>query len=149
MKPQQLTSGLDSLDALRGIEAVCCFITEDERPLTGATGFLDWRLCGGLSKLLVSGFFSGAPGDRLLMPTDHRVPAQKLFAVGLGRSAAITALGLEHALTQTAAMLTKAQVESVALAFPLLPKALAPARDELVDRAFAPLFQGAVAVFTP
>lgn len=149
MKPQQLTSGLDALDALTGIEAICCFVLEDERPLTGATGFLDWRLCGGLSKILGSGFFVGAPGDKLLLPTDGRVPATRVFAVGLGRSSGATALGLEHALTQAASMLSKAQVDSVALAFPALPKAVAQSRDELVDRAFAPHFSGAVAVFSP
>lgn len=149
MKPQQLTSGLDSLDALSGIEAVCCFVVEDERPLSGAAGFLDWRLCGGLSKILGSGFFVGAPGDKLLVPTESRVPAKKIFAVGLGRASAVTALGLEHALTQAAAMLSKAKVDSVALAFPSLPKPVAQSRDELVDRAFAPHFSGAVAVFSP
>ena len=149
MKPQQLTAGLDSLDALTGIGAVCCFVTEDERPLSGATGFLDWRLCGGLSKILGSGFFVGAPGDKLLLPTDGRLPAHKVFAVGLGRSTGVTALGLEHALTQAAAMLSRAGVDSVALAFPVLPKTVAQARDELVDRAFAPHFSGAVAVFSP
>lgn len=149
MKPQQLTAGLDALDALTGIEALCCFVTEDERPLSGATGFLDWRLCGGLSKVLRSGFFVGAPDDRLLMPTDARVPAKKIFAVGLGRSSGVTALGLEHALGRAAEMLTRAGVESVALAFPALPKQVGQARDELIDRAFAPRFQGAVSVFTP
>lgn len=149
MKPQQLTAGLDALDTLTGIEALCCFVTEDERPLTGATGYLDWRLCGGLSKVLGSGFFVGAPDDRLLMPTDARIPAAKIFAVGLGRSTGVTALGLEHALGRAAEMLTKAGVGSVALAFPLLPKAVTAARDELVDRAFAPRFQGAVSVFSP
>lgn len=149
MKPQQLTSGLDALDALSGIEAICCFVLEDERPLSGAAGYLDWRLCGGLSKVLASGFFVGAPGDKLLVPTEARVPAKKVFAVGLGRSAAVTALGLEHALEGAASMLTRAGIDSVALAFPALPKAVAQARDELVDRAFAPRFSGAVAVFSP
>lgn len=149
MKPQQLTSGLDALDALTGIEAICCFVMEDERPLSGAPGYLDWRLCGGLSKILSSGFFVGAPGDKLLLPTEARVPAKKVFAVGLGKAGAVTALGVEHALAQAAAMLSKAGVDSVALAFPSLPRAVAQARDELVDRAFAPHFSGAVAVFSP
>lgn len=149
MKPQQLTVGLEALDSLSGVEALCCFVTEDERPLSGAAGFLDWRLCGELSRVLGSGFFIGAPGDKLLVPTDARVPARRIFAIGLGRSQSVTALGLEHALTGAAAMLTRAQVPSVALAFPTLPKAVAGQRDELVERAFAPHFQGAVAVFSP
>ena len=149
MKPQQLEAGLDSLDALKGIESLCCFVAEDERPLSGAAGFVDWRLCGELSRILKSGFFVGAPGDKLLLPTNAQLSAAKIFAVGLGKSGAVTALGLEHALTGAASMLTKAGVGSVALAFPSLPKALAAQRDELVERSFAPHFQGAVAVFSP
>ncbi len=149
MKPPQLVCGLDAIDALSGIEAVCCFVTEDERPLSGAAGFVDWRLCGALSKILQSGFFEGTPGEKLLLPSEGKIPASRIFVVGLGRTAGVTALGLEHGLTQAAAMLTKAQIESVALAFPLLPEALSKAREELVERAFAPLFSGAVAVFAP
>ena len=149
MKPQQLEAGLDALDALKGFEALCCFVTEDERPLSGAAGFVDWRLCGELSRVLKSGFFVGAPGDKLLVPTHPRLNAPKLFAVGLGTSGAVTALGLEHALTSAASMLTKAGVVSVALALPSLPKALASQRDDLVERSFAAHFQGAVAVFSP
>jgi Cytosol aminopeptidase family, N-terminal domain len=147
VKPQQLESDLEALDAMTGIEALCCFVTQDERPLSGAAGFVDWRMCGELSRVLGSGFFVGAPGDKLLLPTEHKIPARRLFAVGLGNSGAVTSLGLEHALTQAAAMLTKAQVGSVALAFPSLPKAVDAVKDELVGRAFAPHFQGAVAVF--
>ncbi|MBL8914377.1 MAG: peptidase M17 [Archangium sp.] len=147
MKPQQLQTNLDSIDTLSGFEAVCCFISEDERPLSGAAGFVDWRLCGEFSRILKTGFFTGTPGDKLLLPTESRVPARKLFAVGLGKTSSITALGLEHALSSAATMLTRAQIESVALAFPSLPGAVASAREELIARAFAPHFQGAVAVF--
>jgi hypothetical protein len=147
MKPQQLVPSLAALDALTGLDALCCFVTEDDRPLSGATGYLDWRLCGALSKVLVSGFFVGAVGDRLLMPTEGRVPAQKVFAVGLGPSQLVTPLGLEHALTQAAAMLSKVEVASVALAFAALPPQIAGVCEELVVRAFAPHFEGAVAVF--
>lgn len=147
MKPQQLQTNLDALDTLSGFEAVCCFISEDERPLSGAAGFVDWRLCGEFSRVLKTGFFVGTPGDKLLLPTEARVPARKLFAVGLGKTSSITALGLEHALSSAATMLTRAQIESVALAFPSLPAAVASAREELIARAFAPHFQGAVAVF--
>lgn len=147
MKPQRLETGLASLDALSGTEAVCCFVTEDERPLPGAAGFLDWRLCGELSRVLKSGFFSGEPGDALLLPTAGRVPARRVFAVGLGKASKVTAGGVGHALEKAAAMLTKAQVSSVALAFPPLSKDVP--RDSLIETHFAARFPGAVAVFSP
>lgn len=148
MKPQQLAASLDALDALSGVESLCCFVTEDERPLSGAAGFLDWRLCGELSRVLRSGFFIGRPGERLLLPSSGRVPARRLFLVGLGPAAKVTPLGFEHALAAAATMLTGAQVASVGLAFPSLPPAVQQVRDELFDRAFGPKFAGAVTVFT-
>jgi hypothetical protein len=141
-------AGLAALDALEGTEAICCFVAEDERPLSGAAGFLDWRLCGGLSRVLKAGFFRGAPGERLLFPSARQVPPPKIFAFGLGQSSSITPLGLEHALSQAGSMLTKAQVSSVALAFPALPPAVDSTRDEIVGRAFTAAFSGRVTVFT-
>lgn len=147
MSKERVTPGLAAIDALDGTDAICCFVAEDERPLPGAAGFVDWRLSGALSRILKNGFFQGAPGEKLLVPTAGQVPTPKLFAVGLGRTSAITALGLEHALSQAAEMLSKAQVSSVALAFPTLPKAVDGARDELLGRAFSSRFQGRVVVF--
>jgi len=143
---QRLAAGLPAVDAL-DVEAVCCFLTEDERPLPGAAGFLDWRLNGGLSRVLKAGFFQGAPGEKLLVPSAGQVPAPRVFAYGLGRGSGVTALGFEHALTAAAEMLSRAQVSSVALAFPTLPRAVESARDELVSRGFTARFPGRVAVF--
>lgn len=147
MKPAQLIAGLESLDNLTGIEAVCCFVTEEERPLSGATGFLDWRLCGALSRVLVSGFFVGANLEQLLLPTEGRIPASKVFAVGLGPSKALNPPEFERAIVRAASMLSRAKIDSVALCFGSLPAQIAPLCDELIERSFAPHFSGAVAVF--
>ncbi len=143
MKPELLEPSLEALDALAGYEALCLVVTEDERPLSGAAGLLDWRLCGALSRLLRQGFFNGAPGERLLTPTDGRVPPGKLFAVGVGRTGAVTALGLEHALGQAVEMLKKAQVDSVVLALPRLPGLELATCADVVRRAFFQGFAGA------
>lgn len=142
MKPQVVEPSLPSLDALSGVESLCLLVTEDERPLQGAAGFLDWRLCGALSRALEASFFHGHPDERLLMPTAGRVPAQRVFAVGLGRQKQVTALGLEHALTRAAQMLGKAQVSSVGLALPELPALSPEALATLVRRGFCDEFSG-------
>ncbi|MBL9037774.1 MAG: peptidase M17 [Archangium sp.] len=120
MKPTLLDPGLSSLDALTGCESVCALVLEDERPLQGAVGFLDWRLCGALSRALKSGFFSGQPGEKLLLPSEQRISAGRVFAIGVGKRAGVTQLGLEHALSTAATMLTKAGATSAALALPRL-----------------------------
>jgi hypothetical protein len=56
----------------------------DERPLRGAAGLCDWRLCGKLSQLLVSGRVGGALGEATLYPPGRRLPFGRLLLVGLG-----------------------------------------------------------------
>jgi hypothetical protein len=64
-------------------EALCLFVGEDERPLTGLAGLADWRLGGGLSRLLRAGLLKGTEGEALLTPA-RRMPFGKLFMFGLG-----------------------------------------------------------------
>ena len=61
-------------------------IFEDERPLRGAAGLCDWRLCGRLSRLLKKEKASGAKGETLLMPPGKRLRFARLMLFGLGRS---------------------------------------------------------------
>ncbi len=148
MNLEVLEPALSAVDALGGYDAVCVLITEDERPLEGAAGFVDWRMGGGLSRVLKSGFFAGAPGEKLLVPTDQRLPCPRLFAVGLGPRKAVTPLGLEHALTAAAAMLLKAGMQSFAVSVSRVPQLDDAALAGLVHRAFLPAVGGKrVAVF--
>jgi hypothetical protein len=110
--------GLETLDALEGIEALCLFIGEDERPLRGTSGYVDWRLCGRLSRVIQDGFFTGAQNDALLLPADGRFPIWRIFAIGIGRSRSLTPDALGRALGKAAETLHKAQVQSVALEVP-------------------------------
>ena len=141
MKPDLLDPTLPAIDTLLGYDAVCVLVTEDERPLSGAAGLIDWRLCGALSRVLKDGFFAGTPGERLLISSDGRVPVPKIFAVGVGQARAVTPLGLEHALKNAAGMLHKAQATSAALALPRLPLDEA-AYAGVVKRAFCDGFTG-------
>ena len=46
----------------------------DERPLRGAAGLCDWRLCGRLSRLLQSSRVAGKWGETTLYPPGKRLP---------------------------------------------------------------------------
>jgi hypothetical protein len=130
---------LEALDGLAGCDALCLFVAEDDRPLSGAAGFVDWRLGGGLSRVLEQGFFVGAVDDRLLLPTSGTLPMSRIFAIGIGLEAALDAARLGKLLEGTAAMLKKAGVGSVALA---LPRGVLAdeARVEALKRHFLPGF---------
>lgn len=147
MKVEPLRPSLDVVDELFGFEAVCAFLAEDERPFGGALGLIDWRLCGAISRVVKSGFYSATPSERLLLPTDGRIAPEKIFVVGLGRLGGVTTMGLEHELKKAAQMLAGAGIGSVALAFGQLPRPVDAVRDEVLERAFLASFSGRVGLF--
>jgi hypothetical protein len=59
---------------------------EDERPLRGAAGLCDWRLCGRLSRLLRGKRATGTRGESLMMPPGRRLRFGRLMLFGLGAS---------------------------------------------------------------
>jgi hypothetical protein len=71
------------IDVLR-YEAVVLPFFEDERPLRGAPGLFDWRLCGRLSELLLSGRVTGKRDEVTLIPSRPLLPFDKLLLVGCG-----------------------------------------------------------------
>jgi hypothetical protein len=66
------------------VEAAVGSFWQDERPMRGLAGLLDWRLAGRLSTLLASGWVRGEPGEVLLVPGKPHVPFEKILLVGLG-----------------------------------------------------------------
>jgi hypothetical protein len=81
---------LARVDALR-YEAVALPFFEDERPLRGAAGLCDWRLCGRLSRLLLGGRVTGSLGEVTLVPARPRLPFDKLLLFGSGARGAFDA----------------------------------------------------------
>lgn len=59
-------------------------IRADQRPLRGVVGLADWRLRGMLSRLLMSGRFSGRFGETCLVPGGGLLPVDKLLLFGVG-----------------------------------------------------------------
>ena len=134
---------LDALDPLP-VDTLCLFVSEDERPLGGAAGFADWRLCGQLSRLLVDGFFRGTRGESLLLPSNGRIGPPRLVVLGLGPGGEALHPGvLRTALSQAADVLNRARVDSVALELPGRGAMPAPERTSAFDEAFVPSFRGA------
>lgn len=134
---------LEALDALKGVDTLCLFVAEDERPLQGLSGYIDWRLCGGLSRVLQAKFFTGAADDQLLFPVAGRLPMTRLFAVGLGRSRNdLDAQGLAQALATAAKMLSRAKISGVAIEVPGIANLTDEARAAAFTGAFLPAFEG-------
>jgi leucyl aminopeptidase len=134
--------GLEGLDALAGVDALCLFVAEDDRPLPGTAGYVDWRLSGALSRVLKQGFFTGVKDDWLLLPSDGRIPIPRIFAVGLGARKNLDAGALGKALANAAQVLDKAKVESVALELPGGGRVDEEAQAQALQQHFLPGFKG-------
>ncbi|MDP6943515.1 MAG: M17 family peptidase N-terminal domain-containing protein [Myxococcota bacterium] len=56
----------------------------DERPLSGLSGLVDWRLGGVLSDWLINGFATGRANERVLYPSQGRLSQRFVLWIGLG-----------------------------------------------------------------
>ena len=74
----------DELDAFQG-DLVVAVVGEDERPLKAVNAWLDWRLYGSLSESIKRKYFSGALGEKCLIPTYGKFEFDRLVLVGGGR----------------------------------------------------------------
>jgi hypothetical protein len=98
-------------------EALIVGFYEDVRPLKGVAGELDWLLCGALSSLIITKKLRGSLGDVALITSQGKVPAQKIFLVGLGSRAGSTLTTLKSAARTAAATAAGAGVRSAAIEY--------------------------------
>jgi len=59
-------------------------VFKDDRPLRGAAGLADWRMCGRLSRLVKSNRASAEQGETILLPPGRRLRFSKILWFGLG-----------------------------------------------------------------
>lgn len=74
---------LKGLDALE-VDALALFLFADKRQPKQVAGYVDWRMCGRIARLILSGRFLGDPAEALLMPAQGRMGAKRIFLFGLG-----------------------------------------------------------------
>ena len=134
--------GFASLDSLEGLDALCLFVSKDERPLQGAAGYVDWRLCGALSRVLQQGWFSGAAADCLLLPSGGRISMPRIFAIGTGSGRRLNAQLLGDLFSKAAEILSRAKVDGVALEVPGARSLEESTRASALLNQFVPQFRG-------
>ena len=90
----------------------------DLRPLRGAAGLVDWRMCGFLSKLLIRGRIDGSPSELTLLPSSERLSVDKILLVGLGASNGFTPKRFDDAVRRILEAATRARMRSCVLELP-------------------------------
>ncbi|MEW6056335.1 MAG: M17 family peptidase N-terminal domain-containing protein [Bdellovibrionota bacterium] len=92
-----------------------CSLFEDQRPLRGVAGGLDWRLRGFLSKFLISGRIAGSQGELIYVPIRRYGSVRHLLLVGLGSSKTVEELDSKKLLTALSQSITSLGFKEVAI----------------------------------
>ena len=105
------------IERARADLAIVCFASTD-RPLRGAAGRADWRMCGRLSRLIAQGRVSGHAGEAVLLPGGGGLRAPRLLALGLGPGATLGPAAAAALARDAVARGLALRAASIALALP-------------------------------
>ncbi len=134
---------LRDLDEERG-ELLVVSLFDDDRPPTGLTGLVDWRMDGLLSRIrvmtvtpelvnphfqdLAAGPFDAADGEKLLFPAGRHLPFDMILVLGLGPQSKFTSQLYRAAVTTILETAAAMKVKGMALQLPGWAGAGLPAR---------------------
>ncbi len=93
-------------------------VPEDERPLRGDAGWIDWRLCGEISRHLLSGYVTGKSGEAILFPGRAPLRATRVLLLGVGPRAGLSDGVVQRMMGEAAGRLRELGSRSVLLALP-------------------------------
>jgi hypothetical protein len=93
-------------------------VFKDDRPLRGAAGLADWRLCGRLSRLLKGGKANAEAGETMLLPPGRRLRFKRMMWFGLGDAKGYTEERFRKDLKWMLDVITKAGITDWSLQLP-------------------------------
>jgi hypothetical protein len=91
---------------------------QDERPLKGSSGWIDWRLNGMLSRYLIEKKLTGDWKETTLIPSQGRVVARMILLLGLGQVQEYSYLRLRELSPYLLETLKKLNTSNICLALP-------------------------------
>ena len=91
---------------------------KDERPLKGSSGWIDWRLNGKISRLLLEKKLTGDWKEATLIPTQGRVVPRLALLLGLGELKEYNTLRLRELSLHLLEILKKLEAVNICLSFP-------------------------------
>jgi hypothetical protein len=91
---------------------------QDERPLRGSGGWMDWRLNGMLSRFLIEKRLTGDWQETTLIPSQRRVLPRMILLLGLGRVREYSYLRLRELSPFLLETLKKLNTSNVCLSLP-------------------------------
>ena len=93
-------------------------VFRDDKPLRGAAGLADWRLCGRLSRLLKTNRATAEAGETMMLPPGRRLRFKRVLWFGLGDAKGYSDDRLRKDLTWIAGVVKDAGVTDWAVQAP-------------------------------
>jgi hypothetical protein len=107
----------DNID-VQACDVVATGFFLDERPLRGASGWIDWRLNGRLSRLIQAKRLTGEWKETILIPSEGRIVAPLILLIGLGRVKEYAPFRLRELSAHLIMTLQGIQAPTICLSFP-------------------------------
>ena len=99
-------------------EAVVLSFFQDERPLKGVAGLVDWRIHGFISRAIINNVVTGRFAEKTLIPSQRLLLARKILCMGLGESMRYSLTRLQEICTLTLQTLYRIRVFTFACSLP-------------------------------
>jgi hypothetical protein len=114
---------MDIILSNKGIDVQECDVLvtgffQDERPLKGSSGWMDWRLNGMLSRFLIEKRFTGDWQEATLIPSQGRVMPRMILLLGLGMVREYSYLRLRELSPFLLETLKKLSISNICLSLP-------------------------------
>jgi cytosol aminopeptidase family protein len=93
-------------------------VFKDDRPLRGAAGLADWRLCGRLSRLVKASKATADAGETMMLPPGRRLKFQRVLWFGLGDAKGYTEDRFRKDLAWILGVVTRAAVNDWSVQLP-------------------------------
>ena len=93
-------------------------VFRDDRPLRGAAGLADWRMCGRLSRLLKTEKATANAGETMMLPPGRRLRFKRVMWFGLGDAKGYTDDRFRKDLAWILSVVTAARVTDWAIQAP-------------------------------
>ncbi|MCG3171992.1 MAG: hypothetical protein GMKNLPBB_00135 [Myxococcota bacterium] len=105
-------------------DALVCTHHEEDRPLQGFAGLLDWRLHGALNQRVKDGLVSGKLDDTLLYPVSGRKTLRQVILIGGGPRSNFSRERFEAWLDRLIRVCKGLSLDRVGLEAPLFPQSI-------------------------
>ena len=114
---------MDVILSTEGVDVQECDVLvagffQDERPLKGSSGWIDWRFNGMLSQFLIENKLTGDWKETTLIPSQGRVAPKLILLLGLGRVKEYSYLRLRELSSHLLETLKKLKTINVCLSLP-------------------------------